>query len=173
MAVAPLLLVEGPPRNAAARLALAIEAARAEGWTIVKGWAAPLARDRVICTGRIRNADDARRALLAAVAGSGLLVSSSADPETLDRFVDDLRRLGPVERVAAEPIGDRQLAPGQRALLGLLAEGVDLDAAALELGVTRRTAERRLAAARRVLGAGPTGSAIAAALARRDHPAGR
>ena len=82
---------------------MAIEAARADGWTIVTGWAAPLARDRVICTGRIRNADDARRALLAAVAGAGLLVTSSADADTLDRFVDDLRRLGPVERVPAKP----------------------------------------------------------------------
>jgi DNA-binding CsgD family transcriptional regulator len=172
MAVAPLLLVEGPPREAGARLALAIEAARAEGWTIVKGWAAPLARDRVICTGRIRNADDARRALLAAVAGAGLLVTSSAGPDTLDRFVDDLRRLGPVERVAAGA-SEHELTAGQRTLLGLLTEGLSMDQAAVELGVTRRTAERRLAAARRVLGADSTGAAIAAALARRDHPAGR
>lgn len=168
----PLLLVGGPPQAAAVRLAMAIEAARADGWTIVAGWAAPLARDRVICTGRIRNADDARRALLAAVAGAGLLVTTSADPETLDRFVDDLRRLGPVERLAAAPL-ERALAPGQRALLGLLAEGLDVDQAAVALGVTRRTAARRLAAARSTLGADSTAAAITAALARREMPARR
>ena len=94
-------MVDGPPRAAAARVAAAVRRARSGGWTIVRGWAAPLARDRIICTGRIRSADDARRALLAAVAGAGLMVTSSADAETLDRLVDDLRRLGPVERLTA------------------------------------------------------------------------
>ena len=97
----PYLVVDGPPRAAAARVSAAVRRARSSGWTIVRGWAAPLARDRVICTGRIRSPDDARRALLAAVAGAGLMVTAVADTETLDRLVDDLRRLGPVERLTA------------------------------------------------------------------------
>lgn len=94
-------MVEGSSRRADACVATAVAVARADGWTIVEGWAAPLTRDRVVCTGWIRTTDDARRALLAAVAGAGLVVGVSADPETLDRFIDDLRRLGPVDQVAA------------------------------------------------------------------------
>ncbi len=98
-AMLPFLLIDGPRAVAAPLLAAAEAAAWADGWTIVRGWAAPLARERVICTGWIRNVDDARRALLAAVAGAGLIVGVSTDEETVDRLLDDLRRLGRVERV--------------------------------------------------------------------------
>ena len=77
-----------------------IAAARAAGWTIVEGWAAPLTGDRVICVGWVGQADDARRALLAAVAGAGLIVGVRPDLPTLDRLLDDLRRLGTVRRLA-------------------------------------------------------------------------
>lgn len=108
-----LLVVEGPRRAATARVSAAVEIACAEGWTVVRGWAAPLALDRIVCTGRIRNPDDARRALLAAVSGAGLLISSGADPETADRFVDDLRRLGPVERLTVtDPVDGGSMAGG-------------------------------------------------------------
>ena len=95
------LLIEGSRSVAAPQVAAAVASARADGWTIVRGWAAPLARERVVCTGWIRSADDARRALLAAVAGAGLIVGVSADPELVDRLLDDLRRLGHAERVVS------------------------------------------------------------------------
>lgn len=169
----PLVIVEGRRRPAVAYVERATAQAGEHGWTVVRGWAAPLGGDRVVCTGWIRTADDAGRALLAAVAGAGLVVSVTAGRDTTDRLLDDLRRLGLVDHVpAATPdrtsrIGDRQPSRSQRALLGLLAEGMTLREAASELGVARRTADRRLAAARRLLGVESTTEAVQAALARR------
>lgn len=100
----PFVIVEGPPTPAHRRLAKAVRQARTEGWVIVDGWAAPLARERIVCTGHIDDADDARRALLAAVLGAGLIVAIAADRDTIDRFIDDLGGLGPVEHVIARPV---------------------------------------------------------------------
>jgi len=149
--------------RSAAVLDEAMRVARAAGWRVVRGWAAPMQRDRIVCRGWIRTSDGARRALLAAVSGAGLIVGISADRETVDRFLDDLRRLGPVEHipVATESI---RLEADQRALLELLAEGLTLREAAAELGMPRRSADRRLAAARRVLGVDSTAGAVVAAI---------
>jgi hypothetical protein len=100
----PLVVVEGRSSTAQRRVAEAIALARARGWLVVDGWAAPLGRERVICTGTIDATDAARRALLAAVAGAGLIVAADADRETLDRFLDDLRTLGPVDHVTMQRI---------------------------------------------------------------------
>ena len=88
---------------------------------------------------------------------------ASADRATIDRLVDDLRRLGPVEHriVAEEPA--QAIDPEGRAILALLAEGLTLGQAAAHLGVPRRTADRRLAAARRALGTERTAEALARA----------
>jgi DNA-binding NarL/FixJ family response regulator len=56
-----------------------------------------------------------------------------------------------------------RLEPQQRALLALLAEGLTLGEAAWQLGLPRRTADRRLADARRALGTDRTAEAIARA----------
>jgi DNA-binding CsgD family transcriptional regulator len=160
----PLLVIEGPRAVVRARIAAALEDAADHDWHIVRGWAAPLRRDRVVCTGWVGTPDDARRALLAAVAGSGLVVGCTADRETVDRFLDDLRRLGPVEHIDAVPTPTGgPLTDAERALLGLLAEGFTVRQAAAELGVSERTADRRLAAARQRLGVGSTAAAIVAA----------
>ena len=161
------LLIDGPRRVAAPQLAAALAAARGEGWTVVRGWAAPLTRERVACTGWIRTADDARRALLAAVAGAGLIVGVSSDQQTLDRLLDDLRRLGHVERVATGDTGPARLTAGQRAVLGLLAEGLTIREATVELGLHRTTAARRLARARHLLRVDRAADEIAATLERR------
>ena len=160
----PLIVIEGARGVVRTRVTAALDAARAGDWVIVRGWAAPLRRERVVCSGWVGTADDARRALLAAVAGAGLVVGCSADRETVDRFLADLRRLGPVEhvhdddRTAAGPLTDVE-----RALLGLLAEGLTVREAAAEVGVSTRTADRRLALARQRLGVGSTAAAIVAA----------
>jgi hypothetical protein len=106
----PLVVIEGAGARATERLDSAIARARLDGWRILAGWGAPMRRERVVCTGWIRSSDDARRALLAAVAGAGLAVAVVTDRETVDRFLDDLRRLGSVEH---EPLEDTD--PGRRA----------------------------------------------------------
>ena len=55
------------------------------------------------------------------------------------------------------------IGPDARAILGLLAEGQSLGEAADILGLSRRTADRRLAEGRRALGVERTTEAIARA----------
>ena len=71
-------------------------------------------------------------------------------------FLDTLRRVADV-RVAAAPALD----PDQRALLELLARGRTAGEAARELGMSLRTAHRRLGAARLALGAANNAEAVA------------
>lgn len=161
------VVVDGRSRTREAVLAAALAAARRDGWEVVHGWVAPLARERVVCTGRIGSADDARRALLAAVAGAGLIVRCTVGPDVADRFLDDLRRLGPVTHINNEQGRRGSLTDRQRAILGLLAEGLTVREAAAALGIARSSADRRLAASRRALGVPTTAAAIAAVLAGR------
>jgi len=163
--IRPLVLAEGPPAGRRRVLDDAIASARRDGWGIVRGWAAPLGRERIVCTGIVRTRDQGRRALLAALAGSGLIVALSADRETIDRFLDDLRRLGPVAHLVV-PNERRVLSDAERTLLEALADGLTVREAAAELGVAVRTAERRLATARRILGVPSTAAAIVSGLAR-------
>ena len=71
-------------------------------------------------------------------------------------FLDTLRRVADV-RVAAAPALDRD----QRALLELLARGRTAGEAARQLGMSLRTAHRRLGAARLALGAANNAEAVA------------
>jgi hypothetical protein len=98
-------------------------------------------------------------AVLAAVAGFGLLVDAVAERDVLDLLCDDLRRLGVLDhrvRVTAELLG-----ADEHALLRLLSGGATLGDAATRLHLSRRSADRRLAAARRALGAESTTAALA------------
>jgi DNA-binding NarL/FixJ family response regulator len=116
----------------------------------------------VLCTGVVETAADARRVVLAALAGSDLVVDCRADREVADAMCDDLRRLGRLDhRVITVP--DPVLADDQRELLVALAAGRSLGWAAQQLHVSRRTADRRLAAARASLGAANTAEAIVTA----------
>jgi DNA-binding NarL/FixJ family response regulator len=119
----------------------------------------------VLCTGVVETAADARRAVLAALAGSDLVVDCRADREIADAMCDDLRRLGRLDhRVMAAP--DAVLGNDQRLLLSALAAGRSLSWAAQQLHVSKRTADRRLAAARTSLGAANTAEAIVTATRR-------
>jgi DNA-binding CsgD family transcriptional regulator len=160
----PLIVVSGSAGAAGTTVRMLLKRTRASGWTTVRGWAAPMRRDRVVCTGRVSSADDARRALLAAIGGAGLVIVEHLDPETLGRFLDDLRRLGPVRHLSlGEP--PVVLSSQQRGLLALIAEGLTVPEAAAELGLTARTAERRIESARRILGVRSTAEAVVAAMA--------
>lgn len=151
----PLIVIEASSRAASE----ARREVEARGWRVVDGWHNEAS---VVCAGVVAGAGDAAEALLAAVAGAGLVVEARAGRDLIDRLVDDLRRLGPVEHRIAEPAG-RLLTRDERELLALLAQGLTLGAASQRLRVSRRTADRRLAAARLKLGAQTTAEAIVVA----------
>lgn len=119
--------------------------------------------------GTVRSGVEAGAAVLAAVAGARLVVWSTADRDVTDALCDDLRRLGDLDhRVgAAEPLA---LSADQRSLLSHLLAGRTLGEAAAALHLSRRTADRRLAAARRGLGVKTTAEALAAAVRQGVRP---
>jgi DNA-binding NarL/FixJ family response regulator len=160
--IVPLLVLEAPPA------VLEAEAAKlqAAGWTLVDGLSSPAPRsDRpIVRRVRVATERDAEDTLLAAIEGDGLLVEATADRALVDRLVDDLRRLGPVDhRLVDAADAPPEVPPESRAILGLLAEGHSLGEAAGILGLSRRTADRRLDAARKALGVTRTTEAIARA----------
>ncbi len=116
----------------------------------------PVAR-RLICFGRLGGEDDEQAALVAAAYGAGLIVL--VDPKGASPgFLEDLGRLGCVEwreRPACSALGAEE-----RGLLECLAEGLSLAEAARRLHLSRRTADRRLNAARQALGATSTAEAL-------------
>ena len=110
----------------------------------------------------VRGEDDAREAL---IAGGEVDVRLAPELEASigTRLADDLRRLGrpaptPVDAVADPSILDQDAAD----LLRLLASGMSLGEAARSLHLSRRTADRRLAAARRQLRVETTAEALVA-----------
>jgi DNA-binding CsgD family transcriptional regulator len=76
---------------------------------VVKGWRND---ESHVCTGAVRDTTDAAEALLAAVAGAGLIVHAQADRDVIYRLVDDLRRLGEAaaELHLSRRTADRRLA---------------------------------------------------------------
>lgn len=152
----PLIVVEGTD----AAVADALAEARAAGWTVVPGWWGPSGEDRVVCSGPVTTAEDAAAALLAAVAGAGLVVAGRADRDVLDRLCDDLRRLGRLDhRTASTPRAPR-ITSEERRLTDLLLDGLTLGDAARQLNVSRRTADRRMASVRERLGVRTTAEAL-------------
>lgn len=156
----PLIILEGCSQEVVARAHAEAEAA---GWRVADGWGG--AEYGVVCRGLVDSADAAARAVLAAVAGAGLVVEATAERDVLDLLCDDLRHLGALDHRVGECEITAKLSAEQRALLELLLAGASLGEAARELHLSRRTADRRLAAARRALGATTTSQAVT--LARR------
>jgi DNA-binding CsgD family transcriptional regulator len=77
----------------------------------------------------------------------------------IDRLCSDLRTFGRIEH-RLERRRRPALTVEQRELLALLADGLSLGDAAQRLHLSRRTADRRLAAARATLGASTTAEAV-------------
>jgi DNA-binding NarL/FixJ family response regulator len=121
---------------------------------------------RVVVHGRVTGDADAEAVVLLALAGAGVVVETERGSPVVVRLVDDLRHLGPVDHRIVDAATRPTLHAQGRALLRLLADGASLGEAAARVGIPRRTADRRLAAARRALGAARTTEAIA--LARRE-----
>lgn len=164
-ATVPVVVVEGPPGCTAYE----VERLRAAGARIIDGFRPPVRAAGAVCVGVVDSEATAVEALLAVLAGAGLVAEARADRATIDRLVDDLRRRGFVDhrvagaRGAGGAPGEPELSIEGRAILGMLAMGLSLGEAAHVLGLGRRTADRRLAEARRDLGVTRTTEAIAKA----------
>ncbi|HEY8239079.1 MAG TPA: hypothetical protein VIF63_06565 [Candidatus Limnocylindrales bacterium] len=158
--VAPIVVVEGP-EEAFTRVASEL---RAAGWNVTDGFERQVPRvDRAVRSGTVAGPRDAAAALLAALDGVGLVIHGCAPRSVLDRLLDDLRHVGPVEhRRRLEP-APPALDADELAILRMLGEGQRLGDAADALGLSRRTADRRLAAARRALGTERTVEAVSRA----------
>lgn len=139
---------------------LAVDEVAALGWQVEPGFAPPYRTGQVARAAAVRSATDAEAALLAAIAGQSVIAHAIAGRDIVDRLVDDLRRLAAVDHRITSRDEAPAIEPEGRALLGLLAEGHSLGEAAEILGLSRRTADRRLAAARGRLGTARTTEAI-------------
>ena len=148
-----LIVAEGP-----GVFADALAEVRDGGWRIVEGWRRPGGTE-VVCAGVVASEEDAAAALLAAVSGCGILVDARAERDVVDRLCSDLRTFGRLEH-RLERRRRPALTVEQRELLALLADGLSLGDAAERLHLSRRTADRRLAAARATLGAATTAEAL-------------
>lgn len=157
----PVIVVEGSDDS----FERALADVRVAGWSMRPGFETRMgAPGRAVRFGPVSGADDAAAALLAALAGTGIVVKACASREVLDRLLGDLRHLGPVDhRHGSLPAPIPELEDDSRAILTLLAAGRTLGEAAHSVGLSRRTADRRLAAARRALGADRTVEAVARA----------
>ena len=155
----PFVVIEGSELD----LRMAVQEIASAGWRLESGFGPPHRQGPVVRSGTIRTSVEAASALVAALAGQGLVVRTVAPRDVVDRLIDDLRRLGPVEHRLGRTQAPPDVEPEARAILGLLAEGQSLGEAAAILGMSRRTADRRLALARRALGAKRTTEAIARA----------
>ncbi len=142
-----------------------------EGFALTEpGWDVSAAR--LVLFGRVNDLDTAELALLAAARGAGVVAITDPTSETGRALMADLARIGPVstdpdaddEEAAGEAAGRPQLAPEQRALLERLAAGETIAAAAAAEFLSLRTANRRIAEAREVLGVRTTREAVLAYL---------
>ena len=147
----PLVVTEGD-----GVFAEAVEELRGQGLEVGDGWTC----GAEVCAGVVADADDAAAAVLAAVSGRGIVVDGRAGRDVLDRLCSDLRTLGPLDH-RLERRRRPPLTREQRELLAALQEGASLGEAAARLHLSRRTADRRLAAARAARGAATTAEAVA------------
>lgn len=154
------------------------------GWTTREGFALPesawdVSNARLVLFGRVPDADTAELALLAAARGAGVVAIADAGTDVGRALLADLTRIGPVSTDPDAPFAGEpgessgsgpQLQPEQRALLERLANGETIAAAAAAEFLSLRTANRRIAEARDLLGVRTTREAVLAYLRmRREH----
>jgi hypothetical protein len=147
------------------------------GWRTREGFALPdpawdVTAQRLVLYGRVGDMDTAELAVHAAARGAGVVVIADPDTQLGRTLLADLGRLGPVTRDPdAEVAGANKAAPillpEQRALLERLANGETIAAAAAAEYLSLRTANRRIAQARQVLGVRTTREAVLAFLRQR------
>jgi DNA-binding CsgD family transcriptional regulator len=146
-----------------------------DGWTARPGFALPdqqwdVTAARIVLHGRIGDddTDTARLAVLAAARGAGVVILCDPESYAGRALVDDLGRIGAVQRGidGADPVAS--LIPEQRALLDRLAAGDTIAAAAAAEFLSLRTANRRIAEARALFGVRTTREAVLAYLRQRQ-----
>mgnify|MGYP000721064339 CR=1 FL=1 len=136
------------------------------GWRAHHGFDLPdepwdLADQRLVCIGTVDDEASARAAIAAVARGVGLAVRVSHRGSGRHRFLEDLHKIAtPVAYEAQARATTDALTPIQRALLDALARGETVTAAAQDLHVSRRTANRLLADARSQLGVETNAEAI-------------
>ncbi len=141
----------------------ALEELERAGWDLRSGWEAPgempgSADRRVAYFGPVESHKDAEAALLTSLHGHSV-VARVRTTDALATFIDDLRRVGPVDVRGADRLAE-PLDTDQRMLLQLLAEGRTMARAAEALHMSLRSVQRRMHAARTVLGARSTAEAV-------------
>lgn len=132
------------------------------GWTATTIDALPaepfaLGHLRLAVVGDVVDARDAATYLLAAARGVAVVVGLRFTGPAAEQFLDDLGRLTELRQAPSQV---NALSVEHRQLLDALAEGLTLTAAAERLGLSRRTATRRLAEARALLGVSTTVEAL-------------
>jgi DNA-binding NarL/FixJ family response regulator len=167
-----------PPRYVVGSVTQAAALARAlrrDGWQIHEGFVLPdrtwdVSANRTVLVGLVDDAAAAADAVLAAARGAGLVVTVEDSTELAAILRADLERIGPLATApAAAPAADRatQLTAEQCALLDRLAGGDSIAAAAEAEFLSLRTANRRIAQARAVLGVRTTRQAVVEYVRRR------
>jgi DNA-binding NarL/FixJ family response regulator len=111
---------------------------------------------RLAAVARVATTGDAAAVLLAAARGAAVVVVLALDADAAETFLHDLERLTDCATAPdRSPLGEDQVE-----LLRALGEGATVSTAARQLGLSRRTAVRRLAEARRRLGVTSTTEAV-------------
>ncbi|MCH7230294.1 LuxR family transcriptional regulator [Glycomyces sp. L485] len=137
----------------------------AAGWKAHRGFALlepawDLAERRMVAHGTVADDHTASQAVLAAARGSAIVAVASG--QIALALASDLRRVGPLGHTPGrpEPEDGLDLDTEQRALLNRLAAGSTIAAAAEAEFVSLRTANRRIAAARKTFGVKTTREAV-------------
>lgn len=135
------------------------------GWKAHRGFALlepawDLTARRLLTHGTVTDEHTASQAVLAAARGAGVI--AVAGGRIALALAADLRRVGPLGHTPGrpEPTDGLDLDHEQRSLLNRLAAGSTIAAAAEAEFVSLRTANRRIAAARNVLGVKTTREAV-------------
>ncbi len=145
-----------------------------EGWRTREGFSitgqgADLAGGRLVLFGRVTDLNTAQ--LVVRAAERGAAVVAVANGPVRQFLLADLGRLGTVghgPEEARDESAPVPLLPEQRALLQRLANGETIASAAAAEFLSLRTANRRIAQARQVLGVSSTREAVRAYLRGRD-----
>lgn len=170
-----------PPRYVLASSAQASTVLRRlaqQGWATREGFApAPEPGDPdeapVVLFGPVTDLSTVQQVVLAAARGAGIVAIADAGHPVGRALIDDLSRFGPLAAGPQDGPDDADplpsLLPEQRALLDRLAAGETIAAAAAAEFLSLRTANRRIAQARRLFGVRTTREAVLAYLRHRPQ----